>query len=114
MDDWRQRARGGPVEAVWSHLLADDEAELHAFAERLGLRRAWYQRHRRHPALNHYDVTEPDRRAAIELGAVALTWRQTGRMIRAWRQADAPGAAPQLARPAPGGPGNPQGDRRPS
>ncbi len=87
VDDWRQHARVGPVTARWSHLLADDESELHAFAERLGLRRAWYQRHRRHPALNHYDVTEETRLAAITLGAVPLTWRETGRLIRSRRRA---------------------------
>jgi len=86
VDDWRQYARVGPVTARWSHLLADNEPELHAFAVRLGLRRAWYQVHRRHSALNHYDVTEEGRQRAIDQGAVALTWRETGRMIRDWRR----------------------------
>jgi hypothetical protein len=88
VDDWRQPARVGPVTGRWSHLLADTEPELHAFAERLGLKQAWYQRHRRHPALNHYDVTEPTRLEAIALGAVPLTWRETGRLIRKWRRAE--------------------------
>jgi len=70
VDDWRQRATVGPVDGVWSHMVGDDEEELHALAERLGLRRAWYQRHRRHRALDHYDVTEPLREEAIALGAV--------------------------------------------
>jgi Protein of unknown function (DUF4031) len=91
VDDWRQRATIGPLEAEWSHLLADTEEELHAFADRLGLRRRSYQRHRRHPALNHYDVPETLRRQAIALGARPVTWRQAGRMIRRWRRAD-PGA----------------------
>lgn len=88
VDNWRQRARVGPVEAVWSHLLGDDEDELHAFAAALGMRRAWFQEHRRHRALNHYDVTEPLREQAIALGATALTWREVGTMIRARRRAD--------------------------
>ena len=92
VDDWRQRATVGHVEGRWSHLLADTEAELHAFAGRLGLRRAWFQAHRHHPARHHYDLTDPLRAAAIELGAVPLTWRQAGRMIRARRQAAAPAA----------------------
>ena|GEM_PF-424546 len=90
VDDWRQHARLGPVEASWSHLLADDPEELHRFARRLGLRRAWYQEHRRHPALNHYDVTEEARCRAIDLGAVRVTWREAGRMVRCWRRADPP------------------------
>ena len=87
MDDWRQRATVGPVVGRWSHLLADDEAELHEFASRLGLRRAAFQEHRRHPALNHYDVTEPLREMAIELGAMPITWREAARMLRTRRQA---------------------------
>ena len=88
VDDWRQHARLGPVEASWSHLLGDDPEELHRFAGRLGLRRAWYQEHRRHRALNHYDVTEETRRRAIDLGAVPITWREAGRLVRRWRRED--------------------------
>ncbi len=95
VDDWRQKATLGPVEGRWSHLLADSEEELHQFADRLGLRRAWFQRHRRHPALNHYDVTEETRERAVALGAVPLTWREAARMLRARRLAEpASGARP--------------------
>ena len=96
VDDWRQRATVGPVDGVWSHMGGDNEEELHALAERLGLRRAWYQRHRRHRALDHYDVTEPLREEAIALGAVPVTWRQMGKLIGARRRLDAePGAGTQ-------------------
>ena len=88
VDDWRQRARIGPVEDRWSHLLADTDLELHDFAARLGLRRVWFQEHRRHPALDHYDVTDAVREDAIALGAVSLTWREAGRMVRTRRRAD--------------------------
>lgn len=87
VDDWRQPATVGPVEGRWSHLLADTEEELHAFAARLGLRRAWFQRSRRHPAFDHYDVTDDLRREAISLGAAAISWRQAGRMLRGRRRA---------------------------
>jgi len=97
VDDWRQPARIGPVTASWSHLLADDHEELHRLADRLGLRRAWFQEHRRHRALNHYDVTEDTRHRAIALGAVPITWREAGRMIRRWRLADGPGGPPAAA-----------------
>ncbi len=66
----------------WSHLIADTEEELHAFAARLGLQRSWFQDPRdKHPewpadsyAANtwHYDVVDAKRRQAIELGAVAV------------------------------------------
>ena len=49
------------------HLVADTEAELHEFAMRIGLKREWYQRHKRHP---HYDLTtDSARRRAIKNGA---------------------------------------------
>ncbi len=48
------------------HLTTDgDLEELHTFAERLGLRRKWFQ-DGRHP---HYDLTYTKRLIAIRLGA---------------------------------------------
>jgi Protein of unknown function (DUF4031) len=90
VDDWRQRATIRQREDRWSHLLADDPVELHAMAAQLGIPRRGYQRHRRSSALNHYDVPEVLRLRAIELGAVALTWRQLARLTREWRRAGAP------------------------
>lgn len=51
----------------WCHLVADSVAELHAFAQRLGLKREWFQDKSRYP---HYDVTVKVRQRALELGAV--------------------------------------------
>jgi Protein of unknown function (DUF4031) len=93
LDDWRQRATVGALTTRWSHLLGDSEDELHEFAARLGLRRRGYQVHRRHRALNHYDVPEALRPAALELGAVAVSWRQMGAMVRHWRRPGAPAQA---------------------
>lgn len=50
------------------HLAADSLDELHAFARRLGLKRAWFQDGRK----PHYDLTAGRREAAIRLGAVEL------------------------------------------
>ncbi len=82
VDDWRQRATVGRVEGRWSHLVGDDEEELHDFARRLGLRRAWFQEHPRRAYRDHYDVTDPLRATAIELGAAPVTWRDMGRIMR--------------------------------
>jgi len=82
VDDWRQPATVGRVEGRWSHLVGDDEAELHAFALRLGLRRAWFQEHPGRAYRDHYDVTDALRMAAIELGATPVTWRDMGRLMR--------------------------------
>jgi len=58
---------------LWCHLVADSADELHRFAQRLGLRRAWFQRSASYP---HYDVTAELRERAIELGALSGSRRQ--------------------------------------
>ena len=49
------------------HLYADSVEELHAFARRLGLKKAWFQDHR---WVKHYDLTEARRVKAVALGAI--------------------------------------------
>lgn len=51
----------------WCHLVADTITELHEFARKLGLKRAWFQHSASFP---HYDVTVDVRAAALELGAL--------------------------------------------
>lgn len=67
VDDMRVLARVGRITARWSHLMADTDDELHAFASQLGLQRAWAQ----YPGTwkSHYDVTDAKRSRAIEMGA---------------------------------------------
>lgn len=62
-----------------SHLMADTPEELHAFAERVGLRRRWFQAH---PRLWHYDLTATRRERAVALGAVQLGTREAVRRAR--------------------------------
>lgn len=50
----------------WCHLVADSIDELHFFADRLGLRRSWFQERASYP---HYDVTLDVRQRALVLGA---------------------------------------------
>lgn len=82
VDDMQRRARVGRLNAVWSHLLADTDDELHAFAAKLGLRRSWHQK----PGtpISHYDVTEPKRQLALKLGAVPIGYmsRESMDLIR--------------------------------
>lgn len=62
--DWGVKfGRAGPE---WCHMTADTLEELHAFAERLGLKKAWFQDHKRHP---HYDLTRNKRAMAVRFGA---------------------------------------------
>lgn len=56
----------------WCHLMADDEAELHGFAARLGLKRPSYQGPPK-TAAPHYDLTAFERDRAVRLGAVACS-----------------------------------------
>jgi hypothetical protein len=64
---------------------ADTRAELHAMAERLGLRREWFQSKPRRPWHDHYDLTRERRELAIELGATPLGRREAVRRIAEWR-----------------------------
>ncbi len=61
----------------YCHLTTDGPIEeLHAFAGRLGVRRAWFQDHRLHP---HYDLTVGRRDRALELGAVYVSAHEQAR-----------------------------------
>ncbi len=50
------------------HLVADSDDELHAFAARVGMKRAWFQP----KSTPHYDLTASRRAKAVALGAVEL------------------------------------------
>src|ERR687890_1625575 len=80
--DWGRWTGGG-------HLQADTAEELHAFASRLGLARAWFQCKPGRPEHDHYDLTREGRRRAIALGAAAESWRDGARRRRAARAAAA-------------------------
>jgi hypothetical protein len=68
----------------WSHLTCGGDCdELHAFAERLGLRRAYAQHmDREDHYYHHYDCTPSKRALALRLGAVFKPAReQAGEML---------------------------------
>ncbi len=75
VDDFRIPATVGRIKGRWSHLSADDDETLHAFAASLGLKREWFQPGTR-PEANHYDVTDAKRSEAIRMGAVAETMEE--------------------------------------
>jgi len=94
VDDMRRLAQVGKYTARWSHLTADTQAELHAFAQRLGLRRSWFQ----NPGGGrwHYDVTESKRAQAIALGAQQIAYRDMPTITRRpGREGVAPAQAAQ-------------------
>ena len=72
------RARYGRM--IMCHMIADDEDELHAMADRIGVARRWYQG-------DHYDICLNKRAKAITLGAVEITRRQCAAIIMDRRRA---------------------------
>ncbi len=69
--NWRWRGRR------WAHLVSDASlAELHDFADELGLERAWFQG-------DHYDVPADVRERALALGATRVTSEELVRRLRA-------------------------------
>jgi hypothetical protein len=66
------------------HMTTDgDMEEIHAFAARIGLKRAWFQEHK---ILPHYDLTPARRAAAVRAGAVEMNGTD---MLRAYKAAKA-------------------------
>jgi len=65
--------------------VADTDDELHEFADRMGMLRVWFQEKPGRPHHSHYDLPERARPEALANGAVEVTWRQLGRMLRVWR-----------------------------
>jgi Protein of unknown function (DUF4031) len=78
--DWGRWSGGG-------HMQADTLDELHAFADRVGLRREWFQSKPGRPENDHYDLTRTRRELAIELGALSEDRRAGTRRRRAMRLA---------------------------
>lgn len=66
-----------------SHMLADSEAELHAMAHAIGLKREWFQDH----GTQHYDLCQSKRQLAVQRGAIQVGRRELVAIIRRLRQA---------------------------
>ncbi len=64
------------------HMLADSLCELHAMAEKLGLRREWFQDKSTFP---HYDLSKAKRKEAVKLGAVEVGREKLYEVLNFWR-----------------------------
>lgn len=75
VDDLVDYGRGPRGHTVWCHMGTDDHGpdglrELHAMADRIGLRRSYFQDK---PGFPHYDLTPSRRRAAVGYGAAEVS-----------------------------------------
>lgn len=68
---------------IMCHMFADTLSELHEMADRIGLRRQWFQPF----SFPHYDVAKGRRAKALALGAVEVN-RREGWLIRRRLKAD--------------------------
>lgn len=64
---------------VMSHMIADTEEELHAMADRIGVKRKWYQG-------DHYDICQTKRALAVKAGAQQVSRRELAILRRALRE----------------------------
>lgn len=69
----------------WCHMLADDEAELHRFAARIGIHRHAYQGPPKTSA-PHYDLTGLERDRAVRMGARPVGREQIVAVFRRVRE----------------------------
>lgn len=79
VDDMYRYPMGGLGRMKMSHLLADSDSELLAFARSIGLNPQWHQSPG--TAKSHFDVSMSRRRLAIDSGAQPITLRQAGEKV---------------------------------
>lgn len=69
---------------IMSHMVADTLEELHAMADRLGLKRQWFQVSR--SGMPHYDICQTKREQAIRFGAVEIDRRKMVELMKKNRE----------------------------
>jgi hypothetical protein len=68
---------------IMCHMVADSHDELVAMATRLGVSRRWLQNEGTYR--EHFDLSLTKRSVAVRLGAIEVTQRRVGEIIRARR-----------------------------
>lgn len=64
------------------HMMADSIEELHEMADKLGLKREWFQPE----STPHYDICQAKRKLAIENGAIEADRYKIVELIRKYRE----------------------------
>lgn len=67
---------------LMSHMLADSVEELHEMADRIGLKRSWFQSDR----TPHYDICQAKKKLALKLGAIEVDRRKVVELIKHYRK----------------------------
>lgn len=65
------------------HMVADTLDELHAMADKIGIRREWFQEN---SSLPHYDVSLSRRTIAVQFGAIEIDRYRLVELIRKHRK----------------------------
>lgn len=71
---------------IMCHMLADTEQELHSMADKIGVKRKWFQSKSSYP---HYDICLSKKKLAIKFGAVEKSTKEIIQMMKGktkWEQ----------------------------
>lgn len=85
MPVYLDRSRNRLGKMVMCHMIADTLGELHGMAERIGMKREWFQG----GSFPHYDVSLTRRKTALRLGAIELGRRGFVAKMREMRRSRA-------------------------
>jgi hypothetical protein len=61
------------------HMIADTVEELHEMADKIGVKRKWYQGDK--TGKPHYDICSSKRKLAVEYGAKEITMREAVKIL---------------------------------
>ena len=64
------------------HMVSDSLTELHAMADKIGIKRKWFQ----NKGTPHYDICQEKRKLAIKFGAIEANRCKIVELIRFWRK----------------------------
>jgi hypothetical protein len=78
-------SRNGFGRMVMCHMLADTPTELHAMADAIGMKRAWYQGPDK-ASFPHYDLSLSRRAAAVAMGAREITRQECAGLMKEVRR----------------------------
>ena len=85
MSVYVDKARHPYRRMIMCHMIADTEEELHQMADKIGVKRKWFQKHSSFP---HYDICKTKRKLAVENGAIEVTPKELVKKMRELKNAD--------------------------